>query len=91
MKITISGREYLMQYNMFTALTYQRITDKDPFTEVKTTEDIALLGYAMLLANNDNVPPVDDLLRSLDGLPTLTAFLKATQDETTAFFSKPKA
>lgn len=88
--IIINGREYSMQFNMLTAVTFQRLTGKDPFSSVHEVTDLVEMGYSMALANNEDVPPFTDFVASIDTLDAMKAFIDAVNNEAARFFRLEK-
>ena len=66
-QITINGKSFKLEYNLATAINFQRLTGINAFEISKLEGDLQLLsalGYGMLLANNpiEEVPTLDEVL-----------------------------
>ena len=66
-QITINGKSFKLEYNLATAINFQRLTGINAFEISKLEGDLQLLsalGYGMLLANNpiEEVPTLDEML-----------------------------
>lgn len=94
-QITINGQELRMSYNLKTAITFERMTGKNPLalqpTDFTETEYIITIAYCMLLSNNDAglVPAWDDYLNAFDINSTAELMTKAAA-EVMAYFRPDK-
>lgn len=94
-QITINGKSFKLEYNLATAINFQRLTGINAFEVSKLEGDLQLisaLGYGMLLANNpiDEVPTLDELLADLNNVNLVTEFFNAISKEMLAFYQQQK-
>ena len=84
-----------MSYNLKTAITFERLTGKNPLalqpTDFTETEYIITIAYCMLLSNNDAelVPTWDDYLNAFNINSTAELMTKAAA-EVMAYFRPDK-
>ena len=93
-QITINGKSFKLEYNLATAINFQRLTGINAFEISKLEGDLQLLsalGYGMLLANNpiEEVPTLDEMLASLNNVNLVTEFFNAISKEMLAFYKQP--
>lgn len=94
-QITINGKSFKLEYNLATAINFQRLTGINAFEIQKLEGDLQLLsalGYGMLLANNpiDEVPTLDEMLAALNNVKLVTDFFNAISKEMLAFYKYQK-
>ena len=94
-KITINGKSFKLEYNLATAINFQRLTGINAFEVSKLEGDLQLisaLGYGMLLANNpiEEVPTLDELLAALNSVNLVTEFFNAISKEMLEFYKQQK-
>ena len=94
-QITINGKSFKLEYNLATAINFQRLTGINAFEISKLEGDLQLisaLGYGMILANNpiEEVPTLDELLSELNNVNLVTEFFNAISKEMLAFYKQQK-
>ena len=94
-QITINGNSFKLEYNLATAINFQRFTGINAFEVSKLEGDLQLisaLGYGMLLANNpiEEVPTLDELLADLNNVKLVEEFFNAISKEMLAFYKQQK-
>ena len=94
--IQLNGQTYRMSYNLLTAITFERMTGKNPLQldELKgEVETMTTIAYCMLLANNDPalVPDMDEFLQSITGIEQMQTLITTASQEMIAFFNAGKA
>ena len=102
--ITICGKELRLAYSMLTAVSYEKMTGKnaldlaqfqpDPKTGIPPIAPVVELGYCMLMADNDLDKlgiTLEGLLKDLDTVESMTAFVQAVSEELIAFYQPDKS
>ena len=94
-QITINGKSFKLEYNLATAINFQRLTGINAFEVSKIEGDLQLisaLGYGMLLANNpiEEVPTLDEMLAALNNVNLVAEFFSTISKEMLAFYQQQK-
>ena len=96
-KITLCGKELTLAYSLHAAVSYEKMTGKSALDlsqfQNNQLSPVVELGYCMLLGCNqeNDVPKLEDLLRDLDTVESMTAFVQAVSKELIAFYQPDKS
>ena len=96
-KITLCGKELTLAYSLHAAVSYEKMTGKSALDlsqfQNNQLSPVVELGYCMLLGCNktEDVPELEALLRDLDTVEKMTAFVQAVSAELIAFYQPDKS
>lgn len=91
-KVTICGKELQLKYSLHAATAFEKMTGKSALDlsqfQNNQLAPVVELGYCMLLSfnNEEDVPKYEDMLRDLDSIEKMTAFVQAVSEELIAFY-----
>lgn len=91
-QISINGKEYKLSFNMFSAITFERLTGHNAFDmeyiNGNQLQYSIYAAYAMLLANNDtsDMPDFDEWARSITSVDEMNQLLAKSAEEISAFY-----
>ena len=103
-KVLVCGHELTLKYSLYAATAYEKMTGKnaldlaqfqpDPKTGIPPLAPVVELGYCMLMADNDLDKlgiTIEGLLKDLDTVESMTAFVQAVSAELIAFYQPDKS
>ena len=97
-KVLVCGHELTLKYSLYAATAYEKMTGKSALDlsqfQNNQIAPVVELGYCMLMADNDLDKlgiTLEGLLKDLDTVESMTAFVQAVMAELTAFFKPTEA
>ena len=97
-KITLCGKELTLAYSLHAAVSYEKMTGKSALDlsqfQNNQLAPVVELGYCMLMAENDLDKlgiTLEGLLKDLDTVESMTAFVQAVSKELIAFYQPDKS
>ena len=97
-KITLCGKELTLAYSLHAAVSYEKMTGKSALDLAQFQNNqlspVIELGYCMLMADNDLDKlgiTLEGLLKDLDTVESMTAFVQAVSEELIAFYQPDKS
>ena len=89
-KIKIQDREYSVEFNALAAMLYEQISEHNAFDleyiQANQMKYSLQVLYAMLLANNDNTPEFNDIVRSFKNQKELNDCMNIVAKEVEAWY-----
>lgn len=97
-KVLVCGHELTLKYSLYAATAYEKMTGKSALDlsqfQNNQLAPVVELGYCMLLAENDLDKlgiTLEGLLKDLDTVESMTAFVQAVSAELIAFYQPDKS
>ena len=97
-KVLVCGHELTLKYSLYAATAYEKMTGKSALDlsqfQNNQLAPVVELGYCMLLADNDLEKlgiTLEGLLKDLDTVESMTAFVQAVSKELIAFYQPDKS
>ena len=97
-KIIVCGHEVTLKYSLHAATAYEKMTGKSALDlsqfQNNQLAPVVELGYCMLMAENDLDKlgiTLEGLLKDLDTVESMTAFVQAVSKELIAFYQPDKS
>ena len=97
-KVLVCGHELTLKYSLYAATAYEKMTGKSALDlsqfQNNQLAPVVELGYCMLMAENDLDKlgiTLEGLLKDLDTVESMTAFVQAVSAELIAFYQPDKS
>ena len=97
-KVIICGHELTLKYSLYAATAFEKMTGKSALDLAQFQNNqlgpIVELGYCMLMAENDLDKlgiTLEGMLKDLDTVESMTAFVQAVSKELIAFYQPDKS
>ena len=97
-KVLVCGHELTLKYSLYAATAYEKMTGKSALDMSQFQNNqlapVVELGYCMLMAENDLEKlgiTLEGLLKDLDTVESMTAFVQAVSKELIAFYQPDKS
>ena len=97
-KVLVCGHELTLKYSLYAATAYEKMTGKSAIDlsqfQNNQLAPVVELGYCMLMAENDLDKlgiDLEGLLKDLDTVDSMTAFVQAVGKELIAFYQPDKS
>ena len=97
-KVLVCGHELTLKYSLYAATAYEKMTGKSALDlsqfQNNQLAPVVELGYCMLMAENDLDKlgiTLEGLLKDLDTVESMTAFVQAVSKELIAFYQPDKS
>lgn len=97
-KVLICGHELTLKYSLYAATAFEKMTGKSALDLAQFQNNqlgpIVELGYCMLMAENDLDKlgiTLEGMLKDLDTVESMTAFVQAVSKELIAFYQPDKS
>lgn len=97
-KVLVCGHELTLKYSLYAATAYEKMTGKSALDlsqfQNNQLAPVVELGYCMLMADNDLDKlgiTLEGLLKDLDTVESMTAFVQAVSKELIAFYQPDKS
>ena len=97
-KVLICGHELTIKYSLYAATAFEKMTGKSALDLAQFQNNqlgpIVELGYCMMMAENDLDKlgiTLEGMLKDLDTVESMTAFVQAVSKELIAFYQPDKS